>query len=232
MAHDYGFVEVSRAALVQQHHMDVIANNLSNVSTPGFKCDRLVFSDLMEREMKHCLEQGPLQATENPLDVAIGGEGFFQVQAPNGVRLTRDGSFKMLSDGRLVNSQGLQVLGAGGAPITLNPNGGLPFIDEKGNISQNGEQVGVIGLVKVDDVKTLVKEGANLYAGADGKPPATSNATDAVLNQGYVEMANVEVVSEMVQMINALRSYESYQKALQAMQEMDAKAVNQVGRAA
>ncbi|MFH1058701.1 MAG: flagellar hook-basal body protein [Pseudomonadota bacterium] len=232
MAHDYGFVEVSRAALVQQHNMDVIANNLSNVSTPGFKGDRVVFSDLMAREIKHCLEQGPIQATENPLDVAIGGEGFFQVQAPNGVRLTRDGAFKMQSDGRLVTSEGFPVLGGGGSPITLNPNGGRPYIDDKGNISQNGEQVGKLDLVKVDDVKTMVKEGANLFGGPDGKPLATTPTTDAVLSQGYVEMANVQVVDEMVQMINSLRSYESYQKALQAMQEMDTKAVNQVGRAA
>ena len=230
MSFDYGFVDVARAALCQQNNMDVISHNLANVSSPGFKGDRLVFSDLMERELKHVMEQGALRATENPLDLAIGGEGFFQVQTPNGVRLTRDGSFKMLSDGRLVTSQGFQVLGQGGAAITLNPNGSQPHIDDRGGITQNGEQVGIIAMVNVAEANDLVKEGANLFVGPDGKLPATTNATDAVLNQGYLEAANVEVVGEMVQMINTMRSYESYQKVLQAMQEMDTKAVNQVGR--
>lgn len=227
---DYGFVDVARAALCQQNNMDVISNNLANVSSSGFKGDRLSFSDLMEREVRHVMDQGALHATENPLDLAIGGDGFFQVQTPNGMRLTRDGAFKMLSDGRLVTSQGYQVLGQGGAAITLNPNGGLPYIDDQGGISQNGEQVGIIGLVKVADTNQLVKEGANLFVGPDGKPPVTTAATDAILNQGYLEESNVEVVTEMVQMINTMRSYESYQKVLQAMQEMDTKAVNQVGR--
>lgn len=227
---DYGFVDVARAALCQQNNMDVISNNLANVSSSGFKGDRLSFSDLMEREVRHVMDQGALHATDNPLDLAIGGEGFFQVRTTKGVRLTRDGAFKMLSDGRLVTSQGHQVLGQGGAAITLNPNGSRPYIDDQGGISQDGDQVGIIGLVKVADTNKLVKEGTNLFVGPDGNLPPTTNVTDPVLNQGYLEEANIEVVSEMVQMINTMRSYESYQKVLQAMQEMDTKAVNQVGR--
>ena len=230
MAFDYGFVDVARAALCQQNNLDVISSNLANVNTPGFKGDRLIFSDLMEREVMHVMDQGALRATDNPLDVAIGGEGFFQVQTPNGVRLTRDGAFKMLSDGRLVTSQGFPVLGQGGAPITLNPNGSQPHIDDRGGVTQDGDQVGIIGVVKVEDPNGLLKEGANLFVGPDGKLPPTIDSLDAVFNQGYLEVSNIEVVAEMVQMINTMRSYESYQKALQAMHEMDNKAVNQVGR--
>jgi flagellar basal-body rod protein FlgF len=176
--------------------------------------------------------QGPLRHTENPLDVAIGGEGFFKVQTDKGLRLTRDGSFKMASDGTLVNSQGQKVLGQGGSPITLNPQGGLVSIDDKGAISQGSEQVGSLEVVDVKDKKTLVKEGGSLFGTEDGKPPVTTPATGYSVQQGAVEVANVEVVSEMVNMINSFRSYESYQKVIQAVQDMDNKTVNQVGRVA
>ncbi|MFH1035751.1 MAG: flagellar hook-basal body protein [Pseudomonadota bacterium] len=232
MPFDAGLIDASRAALIQQHNMDIISNNLANVNTSGFKADRLIFNDMLDRQIKSVHSQGPLRYTENPLDVAIGGEGFFRVQTAKGIKLTRDGSFKMLSDGSLVNSQGQKVLGQGGAPITLNPEGGLIHIDDKGGITQGSEQVGALEVVDVKDKKTLVKEGANLFGGQDGKAPVTTAATDYTVQQGAVEQANVEVVSEMVNMINSFRSYESYQKVIQAVQDMDSKTVNQVGRVA
>lgn len=232
MSYDYGFVEAAHATQMQQHHLDIISNNLSNVSTPGFKGDRLVFSHLMDRQTKTAYEQGSLKATENPLDVAITGNGFFRVQTDKGPRLTRDGSFKMLGDGSLVTSGGLKVLDLGGQPITLNPQGPPVHIDDVGNIYQGVEQLGTLAVVDVTDKKTLVKEGANLFAGQEGKPPVTTPATDYSLLQGHVEMANVDVLTEMVGMINAHRNFESYQKALQAMQDMDNRAVSQVGKVA
>jgi flagellar basal-body rod protein FlgG len=231
MPFDQGLIDAARASLIQQHNMDILSNNLANVNTAGFKADRVVFSDLMDRQVKSVHSQGSLNTTDNPLDVAIGGEGFFRVQTDKGVRLTRDGNFKMLGDGSLVNSQGQKILGKGG-PITLNPEGGQVSIDEKGNITQGTEQVGTIDVVEVKDKKTLEKVGGNFYAGEGGKPLATVAATDYTLTQGAVEMANVEVVTEMVHMINTFRSFESYQKIMQAVQDMDSKAINQVGRVA
>ncbi len=232
MPYDFGFVDATHATQMQQQYLDVISNNLANLNTPGFKGDRLVFSHLMNRETKTAFQQGSLKTTDNPLDVAITGNGFFRVQTPNGPRLTRDGSFKMLGDGSLVTSDGLKVLDAGGQPIALNANGPAVHIDDTGNIYQGTEQVGALAVVDVADKNTIVKEGSNLFTGKDGKPPVTAPATDFSLMQGHLEMSNVDVLSEMVGMINAHRNYESYQKALQAMQEMDNRATSQVGRVA
>jgi flagellar basal-body rod protein FlgG len=138
----------------------------------------------------------------------------------------------MLSDGSLVTSNGHPVLDPGGQGITLNPGGPAVHIDEKGNVYQGQEQLGTIGVVEVADKKKLQKEGVNLFVGDDGKLPPTTPAADFSLNQGSVEMSNVEVVPEMVNMIAAHRNFEAYQKALQAMQDMDNKTANQVGRVA
>ncbi|MBI5521255.1 MAG: flagellar hook-basal body protein [Desulfarculus sp.] len=225
-------IDVSRAALLQQHNMDIISNNLANVNTTGFKADRPVFSEVLSREVRSVHSQGSINPTDNVLDVAIGGEGFFRVQTDKGIRLTRDGSFKMLANGTLVNSQGLKVLGAGGSPITLNPLGGQVSIDPKGNITQGTEQVGTLEVVDAADKKALLKEGANLFGTEDGKTPATTTAKDYTLTQGAVETSNVDVVAEMVQMIASFRSFESFQKVMQTVQDIDSKAINQVGRVA
>lgn len=232
MPFDSGLIDASRAALVQQQNMDILSNNLANVNTTGFKADRLVFNDLLDRQVKSSYTQGPLNYTQNPLDVAIGGDGFFKVQTPKGLRLTRDGSFKLMSDGSLVNSQGLKVLGSGGSSLTLNPQGGKIVIDSQGTITQNNQQIGSLEVVDVKDKKSLVKDGGNLLNGENGNLPPTSAATGFNLTQGALEMSNVEVVGEMAQMINTFRSYESYQKVIQAVQDMDSKTTTQVGRVA
>lgn len=232
MSFDQGMIDVARAALLQQHNMDIISNNLANVHTTGFKADRPIFSEILNREVRSVHSQGSINYTDNVLDVAIGGEGFFRVQTDKGIRLTRDGSFKMLANGTLVNSQGLKVLGAGGAPITLNPLGGQVSIDPKGNISQGNEQVGTLEVVDAVDKKALLKEGANLFGTQDGKAPATTTAKDYTLTQGAVEVSNVDVVAEMVQMISSFRSFESFQKVMQTTQDIDSKVINQVGRVA
>jgi flagellar basal-body rod protein FlgG len=230
MPYDYGFADATHAALVMQQHMDQISNNLANVNTAGFKRDRLIFNDLMSRQISTSHEQGPLRYSDNPLDVALGGNGFFRIMTPRGERLTRDGSFKMLSTGALVTSGGLPVLDAGGQPVMLNPLGERPVISENGTIFQGPAMIGQLGIVDVADKNTLIKEGANLFVGRDSELPPTFVPEEISVNQGYTEMPNVQVVSEMVNMINTHRSYEAYQKTLHVMQDMDNKTVSQVGR--
>lgn len=230
MPYDYGFADATHAALVMQQNMDQISNNLANVNTSGFKADRLIFNDMMTRQITTHQEQGPLRLTENPLDLALGSDGFFRIQTPRGERLTRDGAFKMLSDGMLVTSNGAPVLNAGGAPIMLNPQGPAPHITPNGTIFQGQDQLGQVSVVTVEDKHSLIKEGANLYTGRDSQLPPTVAPQEVNINQGYLEMSNVQVVSEMVNMINTHRSYEAYQKTLHVMQDIDQKAVTQVGR--
>ena len=230
MPYDYGFADATHAALVMQQHMDQISNNLANVNTVGFKRDRLIFNDLMTRQITTYHDQGPLRLTDNPLDVALGGDGFFRIMTPRGERLTRDGAFKMLSTGALVTSGGLPVLGADGQAIQLNPMGGRPQITENGTIIQGQAIIGQLGVVDVADKHALIKEGANFFVGRDSELPPTFVPAEISVNQGFTEMPNVEVVSEMVNMINTHRSYEAYQKTLHVMQDMDNKTATQVGR--
>ena len=227
-----GFRDAVNGAMMQERNMDIVTNNLANAATPGFKVDRLSFNDFMTREVRTYFEQGPFKSTDSALDVAIGGEGFFQVQTPRGVRLTRNGSFNMTAQGDLVTSRGYKVLGDGGAGITLNPEGPKPTITSEGLIYQGAEQVGRIALVRVNDTATLEKEGANLYASAGQKALQTVPDTESTLYQGVLEESNVKVVRQMVNMIASFRAFESYQKAIRAMGEMDSKAATQVGRVA
>ena len=227
-----GFRDAVHGAMMQERNMDIVTNNLANADTPGFKIDRLSFNDFMTREVKTIFAQGSFKSTDSALDLAIGGDGFFQVQTPKGLRLTRNGSFKMTAQGTLVTSRGHQVMGAGGAGITLNPEGPRPTITSDGLIYQGNEQVGRIGLVKVNNTKDLEKQGANLYKSATAKPIQTTPDTESTLYQGVLEQSNVTVVRQMVNMISSFRAFESYQKAIRAMGEMDEKAATQVGRVA
>ena len=230
MAYDFGFADAVHGSLVQQRSIDIISNNLANVNTPGYKADRLLFNEIMGRRVYSVMEQGPMNVTNEPLDFGIKGDGFFQVRTKNGIRITRAGAFEMTSDGTLVTAAGYPVLGAGNTTITLNPQGGRPYVDEEGGIQQNGELVGQIAVVDVVDPNNLEKEGLNMFVAKDGKAPATRPAKDYRLLQGTLEESNATVVREMVGMIDSFRGFESYQKAIQVMQEIDQKAATQLGR--
>lgn len=230
MNFDQGFGDALRGSLMQERHMDMISNNLANVSTPGYKQERLIFDELMQRELRTDFEQGPLVGTNRPLDVAIMGDGFFRVQTPQGERLSRNGSFQVDAQGNLITVNGYQVMSADGGPITLDPDGGALVIDEKGRVTQGTDQIGAIAVVDVADRSQVVKEGANMFGGVNGQLPPTTPATAFTVAQGSLEGSNVEAVEMMVDMITAHRAFESYQKCMQAMQEVDLKAINQVGR--
>ena len=226
----YGSQDAAHGMIVQERHMDIVANNLANVNTAGFKADRQIFNWYMTREVKIDFSQGPLRETERALDVALAGEGFFQVQTPQGVRLTRNGQFTTQANGALVDQNGNPVLGLGNAPITINPQGASPVINDDGQIFQGGELVGRLAVVEAADLSELEKAGGNLFAGREGQTPQTKPAQDVQTFQGYVEAANVQVVTEMVNMIEAHRAFESYAKALQALDQMDKQSASSVGR--
>jgi flagellar basal-body rod protein FlgG len=173
------------------------------------------------------MSQGSLAHTGNPLDVAISGEGFFQVQAPGGDYLTRNGSFLVSADGMLVTEQGYPVLGEGG-PVSI-PQASPVQIDEQGVIFQDGAEVGQIGVYTVDDPAQLEKVGSNLF-GTTANALAPVPAEDAVLYQGYVEKSNVEVVTEMVSLIESQRSYEAYAKIIKDSNELSTQLLEKVGK--
>ena len=247
---------ISKTGLdAQQTQMDVISNNLANVSTNGFKRSRAVFEDLLYQNIRQpgaqssqqtqlpsglqlgtgvrpvaterIFTQGNLQQTSNDKDVAINGEGFFQVLLPDGTNAyTRDGSFQTDSQGQLVTSSGYPVQPA----ITIPANAQTLSIGRDGTVSitQPGSasavQVGTLQLATFINSAGLLSKGENLYVetAASGTPNTnTPGANGAgVLSQGYVETSNVNVVEEMVNMIQTQRAYEINSKAITTSDQM------------
>jgi len=172
--------------------------------------------------------QGPMQATGNPLDLAIVGEGYFKVRTPEGDRLTRSGSFQLASDGRLLTEQGYEVLGDGGALVL--PRDTNIQIDMNGRIKADGEDIGVLDLVNVSDPKALVKQGKNLFSIRQGSRATEIPVDGASVQQGYLEKSNVEIVSEMVNMMEAQRAFEINQKIMTTTDGMESLVINKVGQ--
>ena len=181
--------------------------------------------------------QGSTRSTQGSLDVAIAGDGFFVVQTPQGQRYTRAGSFEIGSNNQLVTKEGHAVLGTNGQPITIEgPSGASRVkITSDGIVEMNAteaggvpNEVGRLQVVSFADAKRLAKEGQNLFTAPGGdrpQPVATPN-----LQQGYLEMSNVNAVQEMVNLITAYRAYEIDSKAVQSEDSLLDKAVNEVGR--
>jgi len=239
----------------QQTQLDVISNNLANVSTNGFKRSRAVFEDLLYQNLRQpgaqssqtttvptglqvgtgvrpvatarMFTQGNLQQTGNNLDVAINGQGFFQVQMPDGtVGYTRDGSFHRDANGAMVTSNGYQLQPA----ITLPPNALTITIGSDGTVgvtvpgSAAVQTVGTLQLANFVNPGGLQPHGQNLFTetAASGAPQASTPGTNGtgVLNQNYVETSNVNVVEELVSMIQTQRAYEINSKAIQTSDQM------------
>ena len=239
----------------QQMQLDVIANNLANVSTTGFKRASAVFEDLMYQNLRQAgsnsseqsqlptglqvglgvrtvatsrsFSQGNLQQTSNKLDVAIQGNGFFQVTMPDGTtNYTRDGSFQVDSQGRLVTATGLPVgngvtIPANATSVSIAANG-MVSVQMPGNVTP--QAVGTIALASFINPAGLDPKGQNLYAEtpASGQPnsgTAGANGMGALM-QGFVETSNVNVVQELVTMIQTQRAYEMNSKAIQTSDQM------------
>lgn len=229
--------------LAESIRMEMIANNLANATTTGFKKSALAtdeFSVFLVRNMAMpgqpeigstglgsqvsrlgvVAAQGPLKNTGNPLDIALVGGGWLSVQTQAGVRYTRDGSFSLDQAGTLVTKNGDAVLGEDG-PIRLD-RGSPVGIAQDGTVTQDGRVVGRLRLVSLD-VESLAKEGDNLVNGTPG------GQMTARVRQGFLEGSTVNVVSEMVELIAVMRSFEANQKAVQSQDETLGQAITRVG---
>jgi len=186
--------------------------------------------------------QGSLKLTNNPLDIAIDGKGFFEVGTPQGVRLTRNGSFKIDSAGQLVTKDGHLVLknaepGTDPAERVLridnfqanNPGGNKLTVSDGGEVYVGTTKIGNISLVDVAQKDSLQKQGSTLYGFKPNFKPEIVNVEKPSLKSGFVEMSNVNVVQEMTDMITTTRMFESIQKAIHTYDSMNEKMANQVG---
>ncbi len=214
------------ATLTRQHglmrEMQVVANNLANASTTGYKSDRAIFAEfLVETGPGHPsvsmgglgghafkLEQGALRFTNAPLDLAIEGEGFFVVQTAQGERLTRAGHFSLSPDGTLVDPMGNAVLNAGGNPIQLPDEAGAVTIGSDGSVSVGGNLVDSLGIVT--PAGQLQRETNTMFVAEGGFQPAAQ----ARVVQGALEQSNVSPVLEVARMIEVQRAYEAGQSVL------------------
>lgn len=205
-----------------QRHLDTLANNVANSSTPGFRAENVTFESVMSRSQVNYSSRGAqtfsphkgaLVQTSNPLDVAIQGDAYFATSSPSGVAYTRDGRFKLSPTGDLETMGGLAVLDAGGAPIQINAAAGPIQVARNGVISQNGDRVATLGLFKLAPDALLTRsEGAGMRS--DRPADAVVDFTETSVAQGYIENANVNPVLEMTRMIAVSRAFESLSAAI------------------
>lgn len=242
----------------EQHRMDTLSNNLANADTVGFKKEgttQQAFDKLMMYRIKDETDgvdaaeigsislgvkigenytdytQGSFRVTEGAYDLAISGDGFFTVDVLNAdgtssVKYTRDGAFTINKDGYMVTDEGNYLLGVDGNRIQIDPNAETA-IDHDGILYQNERPIAQIMITDFEDYNYLEKYGNNFLYPVEG---ATTKPFEGSIYQGYLEMSNVQVVSEMVDMITISRAYESNQKLIQTMDSTLEIAVSQVGR--
>ena len=243
-----GMYLAAAGALVQQLRLEVLANNVANISTIGYKGDRSIFQIPEESEPQTFetpiegiqslspyappfstvidFSQGAIRPTGNPLDVAINGSGFFSIQTPDGVQYTRQGNFTLNSAGVLITPDGYPVQGEGGE-ITLEE--GTVEIDLQGGIYVDGDEVGRLRIFDFANPETLKKAGNSRFVGSDGTI-AAERPEDSTFSQGYLETANVNPVRAMTEMIETSRAFEAYQKVIQSADEATSKSINDVGK--
>ena len=225
--------------------LEMLANNLANVETGGFKADREFFSiytsddatsdpqtgDIPTLPLVQAhwtdLSQGNLIGTANPLDFAIDGDGLFAVQTQNGVRYTRNGSVRIGSNGVLTTADGSPVRAQGGGSIQLQP--GLPVeLLPDGTVQQGGQPVGQLQVSSFDR-GSIDKIGANYFVPAEGVQ--AKQATGAVV-QGKLEQSNVGAAESSVRLVAIMRQFEMLQKALNIGNELNRKAIEEVAKVA
>ncbi|MBW2050822.1 MAG: flagellar hook basal-body protein [Deltaproteobacteria bacterium] len=209
----------------QEYRLNVIANNISNVNTPGFKKDVPIFRDFMVKATKSDFSQGFLRKTGGSFDLALNGPGFFQIETPFGTRYTRNGSFVLNSEGSLVTKDGYPVKGE----LTIPRDAREVTIVPTGNVLVDRQNVGTIEIVEFEDLNVLKKEGNNFFVLRN--PQVTGNpAEETTVEQGYLEMSNVNAVNSMINLIDTTRTYEAFQKVIHSCEETDSKIINDVGR--
>lgn len=232
-----GLVESTETMLAQSRRLEQITNNLANVDTAGYKKEDITFWEMLystdhqnSRVGKAIhnvtdMQPGAFEETGNDLDFALGGNGFFKIQTPAGVRYTRAGQFMTNNEGQLITPNGDLVLGDGG-PVLVN--GKDISVSDDGNITVDGQQRGILAVVTFADPADLEKQGQNLFIakGESQEEPALNFS----VKQGYLEKSNVSTMTELTAMIDINRAYETQQRVVRTIDDMDDKAISRVGR--
>lgn len=251
---DQAIFAAASGALVQEMRLEVLTNNLANIDTVGYKGDRAVFSNYLDSASASDIlptagtndlalnnstmvkfegtqtdySGGSIKQTNNQLDFALEGDGFFCIESEDGIqRFTRKGNFKLGESGDLVTQDEKPVLGSSGRGITIS--GSELSVDEKGNIMVDGAIVDSLKIVDFNRPYSLIKVGDSAFMPADVSI-SEKEAEGTKVRQGAVELSNVNPVSLMTEMIEVHRAFESYQKIIRSMDEIISKSINEVGR--
>jgi flagellar basal-body rod protein FlgF len=227
----------------QQRTMDVIAGNIANANTTGYKAERVLFSDFLVRQKNaqtapggdvlsftqdratyrdHSM--GSLTQTGNPLDLALGGSGYFSVQTSNGVRLTRSGRFGLLADGTVADPSGNALLDSGGSPIQLPAGDSHIQVAADGTISGDSGQIAKVGVVDVSDVNQLFPEGGKLFRSALIPQPTAQPK----IVQGAVEESNVQPITELTHMMQTERDFQFVSQFVQSEADRQQSTIDKI----
>ncbi len=208
------------AQLAMEKRLDTIADNIANARTVGFRAEEVKFESFLSQNPREPVafasvgeryistRAGEMTQTGNALDLAVNGDAFFAVQGANGPIYTRDGRMMMNEAGDLLSLNGEPVLDVGGAPLQLDPNGGVVTIARDGMVAQNGVQVGAVGLFRMPDNAKLARAGTSGVVPDRAAVPIVEFEGVNVM-QGFVEGANINPVLEMTRLIAVQRAFES-----------------------
>jgi flagellar basal-body rod protein FlgF len=239
------FIALSQQMALRRQ-MDVIATNIANVSTPGYKAERIMFAELLagkapypasttgsrpglsfvnEAGMLRDTSDGGMTQTGNALDLAMNGPGYFVVDTPSGPRYTRQGGFRLNQDGRIVTADGYPLLDAQNRPISIRPGETRIEISTKGAVTTESGEVGRIQIAQFENEQAMRKIGAGLYETDQDPIPG-----DAEVRQGMIENSNVKAVNEITTMMDILRRYQSAQKIIESEHDLERKAIDKLSR--
>lgn len=223
--------------------LDLLANNIANASTGGYKADREFYSLYVAPEATgndptnsmpvietHWTDhaQGALHSTGNPLDIALDGKGFFAVNGPSGPLYTRNGNFRLAPDGRLTTQDGYAVRATGGAPLVLDGTRRIDIASD-GTVSQEGNPVGQLELDAFPTTAGLTKQGANYFRVSDPSLRPTA-ATGTAIAQGQLEGSNAGPAEGAVRLVSVMRQFEMLQKAVTLGAEMNKRGFEEVAK--
>jgi flagellar basal-body rod protein FlgF len=225
-----------------ERRLETIASNVANMNTVGYRADGVSFSTELAKAGDVNVafastgsgfisrQNGGLSHTGNPLDLAVQGDGFFAIQTPNGTAYTRDGRLKISDTGQLQTVNGYQLLDAGGAPLGIDPNGGTPNIAADGMISQDGKQLGAVGLYAIPYDAKLTR---TVNSGVVPNKPVTPilDFSQNGVIQGATEGSNVNPILEMSKLITVTRTFDSVSAAMSQSESSLQDAIKTLGSA-
>ena len=239
------YVGMSRQMTLRRE-MDVIANNMANTDTAGFKVESMRLKEdpeqpavgygaavpspivfVEENGLARNFGQGSLRQTGGTFDLGLQGQGFFQVQTAQGLRYTRDGRFTLNAQGQIVDKAGNALMSNGSAPLQVDPTKGTPAIAQDGTISQDGAVIGRVGVFRIPDRSQLTKVGDGFYDAGTQAPVIDAGTS---VQQGMIEGSNVDAITQMTRMISVSRAYEQVSNMMDQTATTSDQSIQRLGR--